>query len=67
MQINQLSAYMECFKPLSRVSMMHRNKKFGERGNEALMKELRQLHDRKAMVPKKMSYLRRTGKRHFGT
>jgi hypothetical protein len=28
-------------------------KKFGERGNEALLKELRQIHDRKAMVPKK--------------
>jgi len=26
-------------------------KKFGEKGNEAVSKELRQLHNRKAMVP----------------
>jgi len=40
------------------VLMMHMSfrvgiKKFGEKGNEALMKELQQLHDRKAKVPKK--------------
>ena len=53
----QQSAYVEWFKPHVHVLMMQMSirvgiKKFGEKGNEALMKELQQPHDRMAMVPK---------------
>jgi len=35
---------------MTQMSIKAGIKKFGERGNDAVSKELRQLHDRKAMV-----------------
>jgi len=36
---------------MTQMSVKAGIKKFGDKGNEAISKELRQLHDRKAMVP----------------
>ena len=36
---------------MTQMSVKAGIKKFGQKGNEALSKELRQLHDRRAMVP----------------
>jgi len=53
---------VELFKLHANVLMIQMSmragiKKFGEKGNESLMKELRQLHNRKEMVPKRMDEL----------
>ena len=58
LQTDQQSAYVGLNKPHAHVAMTQMSmkagiKKFGDKGNEALLKELRQLHVRGAMVPKR--------------
>jgi len=43
-------------KPHANIMMTHMNikqglKAFGDRGNDAMLKELNQLHERKALLP----------------
>ena len=56
MQVTQQSTYADDAKPHLHVLMTQMSakagiRKFGKKGDEAVSKELRQLHDRKAMVP----------------
>ena len=56
MQTGQQSTYMEHIKPYLHVMMMQVSvkagiKKYGQKGNDAIAKELQQLNDRKTMVP----------------
>jgi len=62
LQIDQQSTYVGLNKPHAHLAMTQMSvkagiNKFGDKGNEALLKEQRQLHDRKAMLPKRKDKL----------
>jgi len=42
---------------LNQVGIREGIRKFGEKGNDALLKELYQLHERDALLPKKKEYM----------
>ena len=74
MQVTQQSTYADNAKPhlhvlMTQMSVKAGIKKFGKRGDDAVSKELRQIHDRKAMVPMcqyvKTTCLQKIGKRHY--
>jgi len=56
MQVTQQSTWADNAKPhmhilMTQISVKSGIKKFGKRGDDAVSKELRRLHDRKAMLP----------------
>ena len=42
---------------LNQVGIKEGITRFGEKGNDALLKELKQLHERNALLPKKKEYM----------
>ena len=72
-QNNQQSAHMAIPKPHANVMLTQMNiregiKKFGEKGNEALLKELNQLHQREALLPVSKADMSHDEKKaHYGT
>jgi len=62
LQNNQQSANVAIPKPHAHIMLTQMNvqegiKKFGEKGNEALLKELKQLHQQEALFPVSREYM----------